>query len=345
MIKQRTLGRCGLNVSELCLGTMNFGWKTDEATSFAILDAFRAAGGNFLQAAAISPQLALPSISTRFAENVIGRWCVSRQVPRRELVLATRLNLRVAEGSTSSLATIVRERVQESMRRLQTDYLDLLVIEWNEELLPIERFLEAFDVAVRDCHVRYIGAANFPTWRVVDSIGQAFRQNSSRMEMMQGDYSLMTRARFEPELMALCREQKLGFVAVSPLAGGFLAQKNRAFDSADASRRNWIRRRFDNLYGHAALAAISDVAARHEATPAQVSLAWVLNNGAVSSAMIGVRSERELDELTKAGDLHLTERDLRQLADATAREEVRIAHRHPHHQPSVRRRRAAVAGY
>lgn len=334
MIKQRTLGRTGLNVSELCLGTMSFGWKVDEATSFAILDAFHAAGGNFLQAAAVSPRLSLPSASTRLAEDVIGRWRVSRRVPRRDLVLATRFDVRLPANSGLSLAEVIRERLEESMQRLRTDYLDLLVLEWNEEMLPVQRILEAFDVAVRNSRVRYLGAANFPAWRISDCIAHAFRRNSCRMEAVQGDYSLMTRAGYEPETMALCREQKLGFVAVSPLAGGFLTRKGRHIDSADTSRRRWILERFENAYGDAALAAVGEIAKRHDASPGQVALAWVLQNPTVSSAMVGVRSEQELQELIAAGDLHLTARDLQVLAHATAQEEVRVSA----HGPVVRRR-------
>ncbi len=340
MIKQRSLGRTGLNVSELCLGTMNFGWKTDEAASFAIMDAFHAAGGNFLQAAAVTPQFSLPSISTTVAEEVLGRWHLSRRIPRRDLVLATRLKLRLPPGLGLNIGKVVRESVAVSLHRLRVDYLDLLMLEWNEELLPKEQLLEAFNVAVRDCHVRYIGVANFPAWRVADCIAHAFHRNASRMESVQGDYSLMTRARYEPEAMALCHEHKLGFIAASPLAGGFLVGKSRAAASVDWSRRKWILDRFQNTYGDAARTAVADVAARHAASSGQIALAWVLSNPTVSSAMIGVRSKAEFHELAKAGEISLTPRDLRELADATALEEVRLSHHHL----LPKRRRAEVLG-
>lgn len=326
MIPQRPLGRTGLNVSELCLGTMHFGWKTDEVASFAVMDAFLAAGGNFLQAAAVTPQFTLPSTSTTVAEEVVGRWHQSRRIPRRDLVLATRLNLRLPRGLGLSIGHVVRESVAASLHRLRVDYLDLLVLEWNEELLPKEQWLEAFNVAVRDCNVRYVGVANFPAWRVADCIALAFHRNASRMEAVQGDYSLMTRARYEPETMALCDEHRLGFVAASPLAGGFLVGNTRAPATADWSRRKWILNRFQNTYGDAARSAVADVAARHDASSGQIALAWVLNNPTVSSAMIGVRSEVELHELARAGEISLAPRDLRELAEATALEEVRIAH-------------------
>jgi len=135
----------------------------------------------------------------------------------------------------------------------------------------------------------------------------------------------MTRAHFEPEAMSLCQEQRLGFIARSPLAGGFLARGRGAGDLTSSSRSDWLQRRFGNAYGEAGLAAVSDVAARHEASSAQVALSWVLHNPNVTTAMIGVHSPAQLNELVGSSGLQLSDVDLAQLADATATEEVQIA--------------------
>jgi len=338
MIHHRTLGRTGLKVSQLSLGTMNFGWITDETTSFEILDVFHAAGGNFLQAAAILPSLTLPTISTCASEEIIGRWMTSRRIARRDFVLGTRINIRPPRSTGMSLARFVCDRLNDSMRRLNTDYLDLVIFEWNDRFLPLERMLEAFDVAVRQCCVRYIGAANFPTWRIVDAISLAFRRNQPRMEVLQGDYSLMQRARFEPEAMSLCDERKLGFVASSPLARGFLTRRPTRDSALIAPPRAWLHRRFDNNYGDSALAALDAVAARHDASFAQIALAWVLANRTVTSALVGVRSAAELQELIRGAELRLSAADLRQLSTATAAEEVLVPGDFPlgqHHQDEV----------
>jgi aryl-alcohol dehydrogenase-like predicted oxidoreductase len=325
MIKQRTMGRTGLNLSELCLGTLNFGWKTDETTSFAILDAYHAAGGNFIQAINHPPGHLLPSASASVSEELVGRWWRSRGIPRGDLVLATRIHVRQTGGDDGAFTKLVRQACHESMRRLQTHYIDIVVFEWNDGLVPIRHTLEAFDHVVRSGLARFVGAANFPVWRVVDALGRAFLRNQCRMEAVQADYSLMTRARFEPEAMALCREQRLGFFARSPLAGGFLARRNGLGDVFSSTRRDWLTERFGNAYGEAALSAVSDVATRHDVSSAQVALAWVLRNPAVTSAIVGVRSAAQLDELIQAGRLRLTESDLLQLDAATAAEEVRMA--------------------
>jgi 1-deoxyxylulose-5-phosphate synthase len=324
MIKQNTLGRTSLSVSELCLGTMNFGWKTDEQKSFAILDAYFEAGGNFIQATGHSSAPALTAASTTFSEEVVGRWWDSRALLRSQLVLATRLSLgRAPEGVP--LVKFARDGVRQSLRRLKTTYLDLLVLEWSESLLPMRELMEVFDALVRGGLVRYIGAANFPVWRVADAIGRAHLRNHCRMETLQADYSLMTRARFEPEAMALSREQRLGFLARSPLAGGFLARGAGAAGRLGSSRHDWLDQRFGNAYGDAALAAVADVAARHEASSARVALSWVLHNPVVTSAVIGVQSVAQLGELLPATTLSLSAPDLEQLDRATAAEEVRLA--------------------
>jgi aryl-alcohol dehydrogenase-like predicted oxidoreductase len=324
MIKQRMMGRTGLKLSELCLGTLNFGWKTDEKTSFAILDAYRASGGNFIQSTSHAPEVVLPSASASVSEEIVGRWWKERGLRREELFLATRIHVR-PRGDARSFAQTVEQACQDSLRRLQTDYLDLVVFEWNDGLVPIRYSLEAFDRAVRNWLARFVGVANFPVWRVVDALGRAYLRNYCRLEAIQSDYSLLTRARFEPEAMALCQEQRVAFFARSPLAGGFLARRNGMGDLLNASRRDWLMKRFGNPYGDAALAAAGDVAARHEASSAQVALAWVLHNPAVTSAILGVRSVAQLHELVQASRLALTRADLDQLHESTALEEVRVS--------------------
>ena len=331
MINKRMMGRTGLKLSELCLGTLNFGWKTDEKTSFAILDAYHAAGGSFIQATSHTPEVFLPSASARVSEEIVGRWWTARGVRRDDLFLATRIHVRQSPGNEGAFAATVRQACQESLRRLQTTYLDMVIFEWNDGLVPIRYSLEAFDQVVRRGLARYIGAGNFPVWRIVDALGRAYLRNHCRMEAIQTDYSLMTRARFEPEAMALSQEQRLAFFARSPLAGGFLARRHGIGDSFNASRRDWLTERFGNPYGDAALAAVGDVAARHEASSAQVALAWVLRHPAVTSAIVGVHSVAQLNELLQAGRLMLTGADLDRLNDATAVEEVRVAPEITHH--------------
>lgn len=335
MINKRMMGRTGLKLSELCLGTLNFGWKTDEKNSFAVLDAYHAAGGNFIQATSHTPEVFLPSASASVSEEIVGRWWKARGLRRDDLFLATRIHVRQSPGNEDAFAKTVRQACQESLRRLQTTYLDMIIFDWNDGLVPIRHSLEAFDHLVRGGFARFVGAANFPVWRVVDVLGRAYLRNQCRMEAIQSDYSLMTRARFEPEAMALCQEQRLGFFARSPLAGGFLARRQGIGNVPNSSRQDWLSERFGNPYGDAALAAVGEVAARHEASPAQVALAWVLHNPAVTSAIVGVHSVAQFNELLHASRLKLTVPDVDQLGDATAAEEVRVAREITQHRPEA----------
>ncbi len=323
MIKRRTMGRTGLKFSELTLGTLNFGWKADQKTAFAVLDAYHAEGGNVIQATSHRPGLLLPSAAATLSEEIVGRWWRSRKLQRKDFFLLTRLSVRQPSGA-GDFRKVVYEACRDSLRRFQTDYLDMVIFEWNEALVPIRATLEAFDHVVRRGLVRHVGAANFPVWRVVDSLGRAYLRNHSRMEALQADYSLLTRARFEPEVMALSQEHRLGFFAQSPLAGGFLAHRHDIEAMFDGSRRGWLMEKFGNAYGLAAQAVVADVAARHATSSAQVALSWVLHNPAVTSAVIGVHSVEQLRELIAATSLSLSASDLEQLDQATAAEEIRL---------------------
>lgn len=325
MIKQRNFGRTGLGVSELCLGALNFGWKTDEKISIAILDAYHAADGRFIQVTSHTPELGLTSASGSVSEEIVGRWLAARGHRRHDLFLATRILVRRRVRDDAAFAQQVREAVRASLRRLQTHYLDLVIFEWDEGLLPLRGTLDAFDALVRRGLVRYVGAGNFPVWRVADALGRAYLRNHGRFEAMQTDYSLMTRARFEPEAMALAQEQRLAFLARSPLAGGYLARSSPALAALNAPRSDWLAARYGKAYGDMARTALAKVAERHTASVAQVSLAWVLHNPAVTSAVVGVCSVRQLEELIKSSSLSLKPADIELLDAATAVEEIRMA--------------------
>lgn len=325
MINQRTMGRTGLKLSELCLGTLNFGWKTDENTAYAILDAYRAAGGNFIQATAWSPRHLLPSAAVSRSEEIVGRWWTQRGVPRHELVLATRIHVRQPAKGEGNFINVVREVLNDSLRRLRTSYLDVVIFEWGNGLMPVDLTLQVFDLAVRSGAARFIGSANSPAWRVSEALSRAYLDNHNRMEALQADYSLMTRARFEPEAMVLCDEQRLGFFATSPLAGGYLARDLEVETMLHAVRRDRLMERYGNAYGRSAQSAVAEVAARHAASCGQVALAWVLHNPVVTSAVVGVHSVAQLEELAQASSLSLSGPALDRLDRATALEEIRLA--------------------
>jgi aryl-alcohol dehydrogenase-like predicted oxidoreductase len=321
----RQLGRTDLRVSELCLGSMHFGRSVDERVAFAILDAFFNSGGNFLHSRGISPGWSFSGPAKSLSESVTGDWWKSRGIGRDSLVLATGISLcRPSTGGTNAFHRSVRESVAASLRRLQTDCLDLLVCDWTEALLPIEDTLDAFDSLMCAGMVNHIAVANFPDWRLVHAIGRSRVGYQHRIEGLQADYSLITRCGFEPETRALCREFGLGFIASSPLADGFLIKRDAADLLLNTQRRRFLDHRYGNPRSRSVYDEVHDLATAREATPAQLGLAWVLENPDVTSALIGVGTPQQFAELLAATAIELTFYEKMRLDDITSLEGMRL---------------------
>jgi aryl-alcohol dehydrogenase-like predicted oxidoreductase len=317
-MNKRKLGRTNLYVSELCLSTGKSSWINDEATSFALLDAYRAEGGNFIQSVALSQSSLAPQPVNSQSEEVVGRWHQSRAIPRDSLVLATRVDLiRPAHGGSVSFANLIRESCENSLRRLQTKHIDLLVCEWDEQITPIEDVIDVFDRIIRAGLVRNIVAGGFPPWRVVDSLHRSSVRNRCRFEALQTEYSLITRARFEAEALAMCQEHRLGFIARSPLAGGFLAKRPISIRESVNMDRNWLSERFGNRYGDAVLTTLTKIAEKFGASPAQIAVAWVLQNSQVCSTVVSPTSVNDLQELIQSAGIKLGGDEIGALVDVT----------------------------
>ena len=241
-MEYRKLGRTGLEVSALCLGTMQFGWTADEGKAAEVMDAFVAAGGNFIDTADVYSRWH-PGNPGGVSEEIIGRWLQQRG-NRRQVVLATKVRGRMWDGPNGeglSRAHII-QACEDSLRRLQTDWIDLYQTHWYDAETPIEETLRALDDLVRAGKVRYIGCSNLPAWRLTTALWQSDKLGLARYDALQPHYSLVHRAEFEREMADLCREQQLGVIPYSPLAGGFLTGKYRRdqpfpADSLLATRR------------------------------------------------------------------------------------------------------------
>lgn len=326
----RPFGRTDLRVSELCLGTMHFGWKTDERTSAAILDAFRAAGGNFIQAAVGTPVgSALDLPASTHAESHVGAWLARGRIPRESVVLATRLIIRSDATSDAELTRSLRAACVDSLRRLRTGYLDLLLCEWDPVSLSTELVQHALWPLVRDGLVRYTGVSSLPAWRIAESCAIAMREALPRFEAVQEDLSLVSRRAFEAELAEFCREKRFAFLARSPLAGGFLVDgppRWRAWTSTGRETR--LRRRFSNHRSLGARDALAAVALSRGVSVAQAALAWVLARPEVTAAVVGVTTPTHLADLLKAPALVFSPDEMAMLENPAAffPETSRFAH-------------------
>jgi aryl-alcohol dehydrogenase-like predicted oxidoreductase len=318
-MEYRSLGRTGLKVSELCLGTMQFGWSTDETNARACLDAFIEAGGNFLDTADIYAASDQPGMLGGGAEEIIGRWMRDRG-HRDRLVVATKVRGKMWEGPDGeglSRGRIIR-CCEDSLRRLQTDYLDLYQCHWADLDTPIDETLGALDDLVRAGKVRYLGASNYPAWRLLEALWQSERHGYERFVSYQPQYSLMERAGFEPEAMALCRHYGFGVIPYSPLAAGFLTGKYRPGQPIESLRASHVLKDYAHPRGFAILDALEKFGQRHGKTIAQTALAWLLGNPVVTAPIIGANNGSQLRESLGAAGYRLTaeeQRSLDQLSD------------------------------
>jgi len=317
-VNYRKLGRTGLKVSELGLGTMQFGWTADEATAFAVMDVFVAAGGNFIDTADVYSRWAAGNPGG-VSEEIIGRWMKARG-NRGQMVLATKARGQMWDGPNGeglSRAHLMRA-CEDSLRRLGADHIDLYQTHWVDEETPIEETLRALDDLVRAGKVRYIGCSNISAWRLAKALWASDRLNLARYDSLQPHYNLAHRAEFERELRPLCQDEGIGVIPYSPLAGGFLTGKYRRDAVPTSARADGIQKRYFDERGFAILHALEATAKTRELTIAQTALAWLLSQPVITAPIVGANSVEQLDESLAAAGVRLTGEEMETLNTASA---------------------------
>jgi aryl-alcohol dehydrogenase-like predicted oxidoreductase len=313
------LGRTGLKVSRLCLGTMTFGWSADEAESFAIMTRAFEAGINFFDTADIYSRWIAGNQGGE-SEIIIGKWLKDK--PRHELIIATKVRGRMWAGANGEGLNRqhILKAVEDSLRRLQTDYLDLYQTHFPDETTPLEETLSALDSLVKAGKVRYIGCSNYPAWLLMKSLWVSDVNHMARYDCLQPHYSLFHRSEFERELAAACLDQGVGVIPYSPLAAGFATGKyTRDNRQPETTRENsgLIQRLINNVQAYDALDSVREIAATHAVPMAQIALAWQLAKPAITSPIIGARSVSQLEEALGAVDIKLSAEELARLDAAT----------------------------
>lgn len=317
-MEYRNLGQTGLKVSELCLGTMQFGWTADESLSYRILDAALDTGINFIDTADIY-SLWVEGNPGGVAESIIGRWMKKSSIARDQVIIATKVRGRLGKGPNDEglSRSHIMNAVEGSLRRLGTDTIDLYQSHWSDENTPIEETLSAYDDLIRQGKVRYIGCSNYPAWRLTEAIWTSRMNHLSQYVSLQPHYNLVHRAEFERELAEVCRAYGLGVIPYSPLAAGFLTGKYRRERSDESARLRSARRYFNDRNWD--LLALMEKIGKEKggASISQIALAWLLSNSIISSAIIGPRSMEQLDDNLGAAGLRLSEAEMKSLGDAT----------------------------
>jgi aryl-alcohol dehydrogenase-like predicted oxidoreductase len=313
------LGRTGLKVSRICLGTMNFGWSADEPTSQQIMDAAFDAGINFFDTADIYSNWS-PGNPGGVSEEIIGRWLKTKN--RREVIIATKVRGRMwagVNGEGLSRHHIIHA-VEDSLRRLQTNYIDLYQMHWYDKETPIEETLRALDDLVSAGKVRYIGISNYPAWRIMQALWISDVHNLVRFESLQPHYSMFHRKEYEAEMAEVCQTYEIGVIPYSPLAAGFATGKyQRGAQQVDSTRSEsgLIRRLIDSVQAYDAMDIAREIARTHSVPVAQIALAWMLAKPAITAPIIGARSVDQLNELIGAPDVKLSADEIKHLDDAT----------------------------
>jgi aryl-alcohol dehydrogenase-like predicted oxidoreductase len=310
-MEYRRLGHTGLEVSELALGTMQFGWTADEQAGFEVMDAFVEAGGNLIDTADVYSYWAEDNPGG-VSEEIIGRWMKERG-NRADLVIATKVRGRMWEGPNGeglSRAHIMRA-VEDSLRRLQTDYIDLYQTHWYDEHTPLEETMRTLDDLVRAGKVRYVGCSNHPAWRLAEALWTSDKHNLASYVSLQPHYNLVHRAEFEREMAELVAKHGIGVINYSPLGGGFLSGKYRRDTPLPASARaGGVKNRYFSERNFDLLDKMEEIGRAYGKGILQVALAWLLTNPLVTAPIIGANSAEQLGASLDAAGFRLSDEEM-----------------------------------
>ncbi|BAV07820.1 Predicted oxidoreductase [Filimonas lacunae] len=305
-MEKRQLGASDLYVAPLTLGCNVFGWTINEQQSFEILDGFVAAGCNLLDTADVYSRWK-PGNTGGESETIIGNWLKQRG-NRSKVIVATKVGADMGQGKKDLSKAYILKAVEASLQRLQTDYIDLYQTHWDDDThLPVEETLEAYQQLVKEGKVRWIGASNLSTERLLASLEASKKHGYPAYQTFQPEYNLYAREGFEKEMEGICLENRLGVISYFSLAAGFLTGKYRSESDLGKSVRGGGMNKYLNPRGLEILDALDTVAAQHQTTPATVALAWLMARPSVTAPIASATSLTQLDSLTKAVSLKLND--------------------------------------
>ncbi|PPJ48127.1 aldo/keto reductase [Rhizobium sp. KAs_5_22] len=316
-MQKRSLGRTGLSIAPVVFGGNVFGWTVDEKTSFDLLDAFFDAGYNAIDTADVYSSW-VDGHKGGESEEIIGRWLKRGHVARDKAVIVTKVGFDSQGRKTGLSAKWIAEAAEASLKRLGTDYIDLYLAHKPDEDVPIEETLEAFARLKQQGKVRAIGCSNYEADQLQASLDAAAKNNLPRYDVVQPEYNLYTRDRFEGPLADLCVKEEIGVISYYALAAGFLTGKYRSLKDTEGAARSYRVGNYLDDKGLKILAALDQVAAETGTTPATVAIAWVVARPGITAPIASATSLRQLESLIAAGELALSEAQMTLLTDAGA---------------------------
>jgi aryl-alcohol dehydrogenase-like predicted oxidoreductase len=299
----RRLGRSEIKVAPLAFGGNVFGWTVDEATAFTLLDQFISSGFNLIDTADVYSNW-VPGHHGGESETVIGKW-LKHFGKRDDVIIATKVGMEMGPGKKGLRRPYIQHAVEDSLRRLQTDYIDLYQSHADDPDTPQEETLDAYAALIKDGKIRVIGASNFSAERLLQALKISEKEGLPRYESLQPLYNLYDRAEYESKLEPVCREHELGVLCYYALAAGFLTGKYRSVRDLAQSARGQSVQKYLNDRGFRILEALDRVAEMVGATPARVALAWLIARPTVTAPIASATSLAQLHELMLAADLKL----------------------------------------
>ena len=303
-------------MSPLCFGGNVFGWTADEATSHGLLDTFVEAGLNFIDTADVYSAWA-PGNKGGESETIIGNWMKARR-NRESVVIATKVGGDMGAGRKGLSKAYISAAVEDSLRRLQTDYIDLYQSHWDDPATPFEESLDAYSKLIQAGKVRAVGASNLNASRLREALEVSTRTGLPRYESLQPQYNLYDRAGYEGELEKLCRDNGLGVITYFSLGAGFLTGKYRSREDLEQRARAQRVEPYLNERGFRILAALDQVAEQNRANPAQVALAWIMARPGITAPIASATTREQLDDLIAATRLRLDPSAIAHLERASA---------------------------
>lgn len=315
-MQMRRLGAQGPMVPPIVLGGNVYGWTLDEPGTFRQLDRALAAGLNFIDTADMYSRW-VPGHTGGESETILGNWLVKSR-RRKDVIIATKVGVEMGEGKSGLSAKYIAQAVDDSLRRLRTDFIDLYQAHTDDAATPLEETLDAFDRLVKAGKVRSIGASNYSGARLAEALEASRNNGLASYVSLQPHYNLLERQRFESDLLPVAQKYDLGVIPYFALASGFLTGKYHRGASDSQTARAPMVEKYRNERGYAVVNALDEIANAHRATSARVALAWLLAQPGITAPIASATSDRQLDDLIAAASLELAAAEIQRLNEVSA---------------------------
>lgn len=314
-MEKRELGKSGIKVNPFALGGNVFGWTIDEKTSFEVLDAYVDSGLDFIDTADVYSAWA-PGNKGGESETIIGNW-LQKSGKRDKVVIATKVGMEMAPGKKGLSKAYITKAVEDSLRRLKTDHIDLYQSHRDDKNTPLEETLSIYTDLIKQGKIRTIGASNFEAIRLKEALEVSKKNGLASYQTLQPEYNLYDREGYEKELEPLCREKNIGVITYYSLASGFLTGKYRSQNDLNKSKRGQGVKKYLNDRGFKILNALDEIASNYNSSPASVAIAWIMTRPGITAPIASATSIKQLKDIIAATELQLNNRDVEVLNNAS----------------------------